>query len=756
MAEFGIRVRRGSLRVLKIALLAGAVGVPGLALAQQTTDIDAVIVTAQKHESRLLDTPMSLTVVTDATLQATGADTFADFAKFVPGLSFTDSGPGNKRYALRGLQSAGEPEVALYYDDIPISGIPGGSLDTGDSQPDIKLWDVERIEVLQGPQGTLYGNGSMGGAIRIISKRPVLGAFQATAEASGSVTDGGRPSDGFSGMLNLPVGDRLAVRLTAYDRNEGGWIDNIASSGIDLPQLAIKDENWEHTTGGRGSFLFEAAPHWTLTGVAYYQMLDTGASFETYPSFATGGDRYVSKTYVRTPWHDESQMYGLTSTSDFGWANLVATGSYQKRDVDRATDTTRFLFSQFGCTEFTWNSTCFGPGIVPAASVSAEAVEAWSGEARLASQSSGPLQWTLGAFVQRSSTFRRGQVATTDAAGNVQYDADGNAIGRLFARNNEDHFNQAAVFGEGVYAITPQLSATVGLRWFDSDRSDNQVLVQQFFPGQPVGPQGLQTFKENDLFKKFELSYRFDGAGLVYAEAAQGFRAGGPNFPGGFNISAPPYRSDSVWDYELGWKRTLCDKRLYWDAAIFDIEWTNLQELVPTALFSYIANAGSARSQGFETEVSFVPAEGWALNANLAYNNAHLVGAQPITSPDIQLRSGDRLANAPQWTFNQNLSYRRALGGGYELSSRLGVSFQSSRGNMVATQNPAFAEIKASTLVDGHLALESASRWGAGVDVANLFDSFAEQSAKPLDSNLIGTITAARPRTVTLRIWKSF
>src|SRR5277367_2199879 len=131
-----------------------------------------VIVTATKRETVAQDTPLSMTVLGADALKTTHADNFTEFASLVPGLTATDVGPGQKRYALRGLQSTGEPEVALYYDEIPISGLPGASLDTGDDQPDLKLWDSDRIEVLYGPQGTLYGNGSMGGAIRIISKRP--------------------------------------------------------------------------------------------------------------------------------------------------------------------------------------------------------------------------------------------------------------------------------------------------------------------------------------------------------------------------------------------------------------------------------------------------------------------------------------------------------------------------------------------------------------------------------------------------------
>jgi iron complex outermembrane receptor protein len=568
--------------------------------------------------------------------------------------------------------------------------------------------------------------------------------------------DGGDPSGSLSGMANVPIGDKLALRVTAYGRSEGGWIDNIARRDINLRQPDIGDENWEHTWGGRASFLFEPSSRWKVTGVAYYQKLDTGSSFETYPTFAVGGDRYVSKTYVRTPWRDQSQMYDLTSSYNFGSASLFLTGSYQDREVDQVTDTTRFLLHEFGCNEFTWYKTCFGPSIVPAASAAAESVKAWSGEARLTSLTSSPLKWTLGSFIQQATTFRRGQVATTDDEGFVDYDANGNALERLFARDNQDHFNQVAVFGEATYQITHRLSATAGLRWFYFYRSDDQVIVQQFFPGQPVGPEGLQTFKEDKLFKKFQLSYILDGHGLFYVEAAQGFRAGGPNYPGGFSLKAPPYGADSVWDYEVGWKRKLFNDRLYWDGAVFDIEWSNLQELVPSALFSYIANVGSARSQGFESRAVLVPAEGWELSTNLSYNDARLVGTQPLTNAATQLRAGDRLANVPDWTFNESLNYHRALSDGYKASARLDISYQSPRGNMVAVQNPAYVEIKAYTLVDLHLALDNASLWGVDVDVENLFNRFAELSAKPLDSNLIGTITAARPRTLTLRFWKSF
>src|SRR5580698_6360818 len=195
-------------REITLALASISVGwlaPPGATFAEQADELAEVLVTATKRDSVAQKTHMSITVIGPEVLSTNHIDDFTDFAFLIPGLTDTDAGPGNKRYALRGLQSPGEPEVALYYDEIPISGLPGGSLDTGASQPDIKLWDMDRIEVLRGPEGTLYGNGSEGGAIRIISKRPDLTKFEAAAQVIGAVTAGGAGSYGVNLMANVPL-----------------------------------------------------------------------------------------------------------------------------------------------------------------------------------------------------------------------------------------------------------------------------------------------------------------------------------------------------------------------------------------------------------------------------------------------------------------------------------------------------------------------------------------------------------------------
>ena len=754
-----IRTPHGAVPAILLASILLSIP-PGSARAEDgDSTLESVVVTATKRETKLADTPISMTVIGAEALSVTHADSFADYARLVPGLTAIDSGPGEKRYALRGLQAAGEPEVALYYDEIPISGLPGPSLDTGSDQPDIKLWDAERIEVLRGPQGTLYGNGSMGGAIRIISKRPDLSEFAATTEAEGGVTERGAPSWGVSGMLNVPIVlNRVAVRLTFYDRHQGGWIDNLERSEITLRQPSGQNQNFEHTWGSRLSVTLAASDRWNITSVFYYQKLQTGDSFETYPSFAQADNPYVSAAFVRTPWDDESAMANLISTYDLGWASFVATASYQNRVADQSLDTTRYLLSLFGCTEFTWNVSCFGPPIVPAVSYAHEGVMASSGELRLVSKSEGRLQWTTGAFVQRAATYRHGQVAGADADGYIDIDpATGIADNRLFARTNYDQFNQYALYAEGTYDVFHGLDATVGLRWFHSYRSDQQIIDQQFFPGEPVGPEPFQSFGESALFKKFQLSKKLTPDLLLYAEAAQGFRAGGPNYPGGFTETAPPYKSDSVWDYEFGWKAGGDDGRVMFTGDVFHIDWSHLQQLVPTSLFSYIVNAGSARSDGFESEIDAHLTDRFEASLGGSCANAHLIGPQPAASDaSMQLYEGERLGGVPKWTANASALYRTPVTGLLSLSGRIDYTYQSSRPTVTPTQSPAYFVVGASNLTSLHLLLEQREQWTLGLHIENLFNAFAPLSGQALDSNLIRTVTAAPPRTATLTLTTHF
>jgi outer membrane receptor protein involved in Fe transport len=212
-----------------------------------------------------------------------------------------------------------------------------------------------------------------------------------------------------------------------------------------------------------------------------------------------------------------------------------------------------------------------------------------------------------------------------------------------------------------------------------------------------------------------------------------------------------------VWDYEIGWKTELADSRLFWSGAVFRIDWSNVQQLVPTQLFSYIINAGSARSDGFETEVDAHLTSRFALAAGVSYTDARLVGPQPFsTDPTMQLNPGDRLGGVPDWTANATAKYTVPLENSLSLVTRLDYTYQSSRPTVTATQSPAYFVIGVSNLTSIHLVLQRQSSWSLGLHVDNLLNGFEPISGQALDSNLIKTVTAAPPRTIRLTLTTGF
>jgi len=720
--------------------------------------IEEIVVTATKRATVLQDTPVSVQALSADNLHELGADDFIDFFSQITSLSQTGEGPGNRRYAIRGVQSIGEPQVGLYFDEIPIAGLPGDNLDSGFAQMDLKLWDIERIEVLKGPQGTLYGQGSMGGTLRVISKRPKTDKFEAAAETTLSDTRYGGFSFGVNGMVNIPIiKDKLAVRAAVYHRDADGYIDEIAGTLAGVTQTAVENANDEKTTGGRVSILYTPGEDFSLTGIYYFQRMDTGGLFETFPSFATD-DNPVSNTFSESIYNDNLDMFNVIADYDgWNWASLTWTASFMDRRIERFDDTSRFVTGLFGCDEFNFGISCFGPPIVPAVSMADEDVNSWSTELRLTSKHEGPLQWTAGFFWQKKRTFRNGQVGVVDAVtGASTFDANRVMQGRIFSRQNWGHAEQVAVFGEASYAITDKLTATVGLRWFDTERAEDQNLIQPFF-GPITGFLPKQQFGQDKLIKKFHLSYQFNDDLLTYVQAAEGFRLGGPNQPGGFTASAAPFQSDQLWNYELGWKSSWADDKVIFNGAVYYIDWTEIQiETVDsTGAFSFIGNVGDADVLGFELETVLRPTEALELSGGLTYSKARLNGTQraPLGGVlELDLQDGDRLANVPDWQFNAAAIYRFPVFGSYEGMARFGWSYVASSNTQLSdtlqtgAPNPNFYRKGSYNLANFRLGVE-ADAWDASIFVNNVFDNDGAQSARlaenePLRKNI------PQPRTI--------
>src|SRR5882757_1689428 len=382
---------------VSIFLAAAALGIGSLAVAAEPaaatqpaaddvgqTQVSEVLVTARKRgEERLQDIPTAISAIGSAQLEKMGVKDFTDFAYEVPGLTFNDQGAGEKRYIIRGVFSPGQEQVAVYYDEVPAPGIQSSTGDSGSQTPDLKLIDMDRIEVLKGPQGTTFGANSQTGVVRFIMKKPSLTEVSASVDANAQYMQHGDPGGGANGVFNLPlIQDVLGVRFTAYYDHTGGYIDNV--------RLGNDDINWARTEGGRALLRYQPVEGTTIDVMAWLQNRDIGGANNYYPfdSFHVRGTgpsnngytdfvpkfayfntgEYNTADYVQTPLPDKQQIYSLTLTQDVKFATLTATGSFYRRDFGFFRDNTWAVISLgLGPAALQGTPNCFKGGSTPAA-----------------------------------------------------------------------------------------------------------------------------------------------------------------------------------------------------------------------------------------------------------------------------------------------------------------------------------------------------------------------------------------------------
>ncbi len=529
-----------------------------------------------------------------------------------------------------------------------------------------------------------------------------------------------------------------------------------------MTQNPRENVNDEETTGGRVSILYTPNEDTSLTGIYYFQRMDTGGLFEIFPDFATS-DNPVANVFIEDIFNDDLDMVNVIADYDgWDWASVTATGSYMNREIERFDDTTRFVITGiFGCDEFNFFVSCFGPPIVPTVSMADESVEAWSTEVRLTSKQEGPLQWTAGFFWQKKNTFRNGQVGIVDGVtGEAIFDANRVLQNRIFSRKNWGHSEQIAVFAEVSYEIMDRVTATTGLRYFDTSRDEIQNLVQPFF-GNTTGFLPIQEFGENKLITKFHLGYEINNDALVYFQAAEGFRLGGPNQPGGFDASAPPFDSDSLWNFEIGWKSAWQEDKLIFNGAVYYIDWSEIQigTTDVTGAFDFIGNTGDADIMGFELESLMRPMEGLEIDASVTHSQARLNG--PQTAPtggilELDLQDGDHLANVPDWQFHVGAAYYFPIFGNYEGMARFDWNYTDSSNTQLSDTlvggfpNDTFYRKGSYQLANLRLRI-SGDTWDASVFVNNLFDNNGTLAARLVDNEPLRKVIP-RPRTVGVQL----
>ena len=618
---------------------------PAAPVSSATEGLQEIVVTARKQSERLQDVPISITAVSGATLEASGALTVADIAREVPGLNVVSVGPGQNQIIIRGVSSSGGvPTVGFYIDDTPIESpdnLAGSVMDPA-------LFDLDRVEVLRGPQGTLYGASSMGGTVKYVTAQPDLMATQAYVKTMLSDTDGGGFNYGVSGLLNEPlIPGYVALRVNAFYLDEDGYIDRYPINPNNylaaLPGPVTNDINTESSYGMRVSLEIKPTENLSIKPWIWIQRTDLGAPF-TIDDPPGSFQNLIQTRDVNEPITDKFGLAAITIDGNLPGVQLTSSTSYFDRLFDAVEDDSKVGYYYFSPVPQSY--------VYPLSYDNYFGDHDFTEEIR-GSASAGPVHGLLGLFYLHTDNY-----TSTNLPIPAGYNA---AFGTPFGNQTfyvsyaSSQTVQKAVFGEINVDVTSKLQATVGARVFEVTQSVLGTTNGVFNGG---FTESIGASKDTGTNPKYELSYHLTPDILAYATAAKGFRQGGPltGLPANIcdadlkaiGLSAFPtsFKADTLWNYELGAKSSWLDHRLTVNGAVYYIDWKNIQQLIslPTCGLAFTGNFGQAYSEGSELEIQYEPVPSLRLTLGAAYNEAELLS----TVTGAQGQKGDTLEDAPK------------------------------------------------------------------------------------------------------------
>ena len=611
------------------------------------TEGEIVVTASRSGEQSIQKTPLAISAVSGEDLATRGVGGLTDLSHTVPSLNVTEQQPGTNKIDMRGV-TAGALDtsdaqdrslVAIYLDDTPLS-LQGNS-------PDLKVLDLERVEVIRGPQGTLFGAGSMSGTIRYITAKPDASKTFGSFDILGSGTKGGGFNYNARAMFNLPLADTLALRVSGYQGTNSGYIRNVRTNK--------NNTNEDKTTQFRAALRFTPNEKLTVDASVTFADLDVNERNATY----SGLGEFEYASFFPELYRDRTRIYNLTLDYKTGDFDLISSTSY----IDRFSTSTRSF-------DFL-TSTLLGTPLAPSKSFIDNDVTDFTQENRINFNNGGPLKVSAGIFYER---LKRHYFQDSPSPG---FDANFSAvIGAPFssldylALTTDDIFTadqfikerQFAVFGEATYTLADGLDLTAGVRYFnwkqDFDLSFRGV-AGALGVGRPLTV--LDTAKENGFNPRFNASYKISDNHMIFAEAAKGFRYGGVNQPApdlycgaalaaqGLTSSPATFGADSLWNYSVGTKNSFLDRRLTFNATGFYIDWSDVQTRNNLSCgYYFIQNAGKLRSKGVELESSFRLTPNWTVSGNYSFTDATANG--PI--PNAGARDGDRAPFFPRHILN--------------------------------------------------------------------------------------------------------
>jgi iron complex outermembrane receptor protein len=716
------RIRPSFIRNVTVLLAAaGSTALPFVVAAQQVDQgaLQEVIVTAQKRAANLQDVPFSVSATSQDQIRNTGAENLIDLARNVAGLAIADLGPGQSQIAIRGISSGQvirdqpglKEQVGVYLDESPISV----ALFT----PDLELFDLDRFEVLRGPQGTLFGAGSEAGTVRYITRQPQIGKFEATTDASFEDVAHGDEGGSIRGALNVPLSDVAAARIALYWHHLPGFIDAIQPGGG-----LKKDVNDGDRAGARLSLLLKPSDALSITPRIVYQNLST-EGFPRVDLYNILANPYTTVapvtigsleqyTQQREGMTDQFLLSDLKVDYDLGPASLTSITSYTHREVRVLRD----------ASQLTGSVTFDALGISNQADVRVDSplydrtgLNVISEEVRLASNGNGAVQWLGGVFFQHVDRHY-GQSLPTPG-----YDAIVGAPSSAFDAPADTPFysdlsyrlKQYAGFGEATWHITNQWALTGGLRYYKFNE-DKSVLFGGAFAGETFinppantipGPIANST-DSSGTSPRLILSFKPMDDVQFNAQAARGFRLGGINDPINLPLcsavdkivfgSQTFWQDEKTWNYELGMKSQWMDHRVTFNLSVFDSEIKNLQANTTAGTCSsrIVFNVPTARSAGVEAELFARPNTTWDFGLSATFLDAKLTSSVIAPSTGLVvggLADGNRLPTSPKAQAAASAGYTLPVAGNKDFFANLTVQYVGSSFSQFENEEPGFGVI---------------------------------------------------------------
>lgn len=677
--------------------------------ADEALQIGEIVVTATKRSEKLQSVPISIQAFSGEKLSQNQVVSFDDYAKLLPSVSFQSFGPSQTQLSFRAISSGGDglhggslPTAGLYLDEIPVTTVAGAV--------DLHVYDIQRVEALSGPQGTLYGASSLAGTLRLITNKPKQGKFEAGYDLGLNEFGKGEGGGLFEGYVNVPLAQNVAIRLVGFYERDGGYIDNVRrqrtytlgdsdpTTNVTIDNRALVKDNINaiDTWGGRAALGINLDDNWTVTPTVAYQNQITNGPFLFDPRV---GDLKVTD-FLPTRNRDEFYQAGLTVEGKIGNWNLTYIGGYFERTVSNVSDYSYYTVAYDSIPGYTQFVDGNGNFIDPTQQVRThDAYSKLTQEVRVTSPVSNPLRLTAGLFFQRQTDAISADYVVNGLSTAVNASVVPGTVDRIFITRINRVDRDYAAYGELSYDILSNLTLTAGIRGFlvrntlygfsgfasnvtQTDPTDPNGIRPLCLPttfndapcinvhdanGRP-GPRGANQGGETH---RVNLSYKIDPDKLVYFTYSTGFRPGGVNRRPGVN----PYVPDTINNYEIGAKTSFFNRAVRFNIALYYEEWKNLQfglSPIGSAGVVNIYNAGDARVYGLEGDASWRVTHGLTLSAAGSYNDAKTTrdffnfdaNGNPVNDPTIPplVPKGTRLPVQPHYKINATARYEFPVG----------------------------------------------------------------------------------------------